>query len=69
MFQGRIEMPVVEAPSHQMGVSLAQLPTGIVVGAAKAHGQEGIQLGALGIHVDALKKLVDPVIGQNLLIE
>ncbi len=48
---------------------LAHVLAGVVVGAAEGHGQEGLLLGRLLLHIHAFEKLIDAVVGQHLAIE
>ncbi len=68
-FDNRIEVGIIEATLHEMGVGTTHVLPRVVNRPAKGHGEKGFLLGDLVIHIDALKKVADTVIGENLSVE
>jgi hypothetical protein len=62
-------MRVIKTLGYQMRMASSHIFTGIFVGPAECHSQEGFLLGGLFVHVDATEKALNPIILQNFAIK
>jgi len=69
MFDDGIEVRVIEAAGDQMGVAAAQVLAGVGDRSAEDHGEEGLLLGDLAVHVDAFKEVRYSRVGEDLAVE
>ena len=65
----RVEVTVVEAALHKMGVPALHVRARVIVRTAKGHRQESLLLLRLPLHVHAVEKVGNSVIGQHVAIE
>ena len=68
-FNNSIEMRIIEAALHQMGVPTAHVLARVMHRPTKGHGKKGFLPGDLMIHINAFKEVADSVIRENLAIE
>lgn len=64
-----VEMAVVQTVGDQFFMRHAQVRAGVFVGAAKGHGQKGLLLGPLAVHVGGVEKIRNFIIHQDLAVK
>ena len=64
-----VEKVTLGLATMEVEVAATHVLAGVLGGAAEDHGEEGLLLGGLSVHVDVVEESADAVVGEDLAVE